>query len=41
MFMLPEVVVPDAMSVCIVGDLSKWDPNATPMQKQKNGDSTI
>jgi hypothetical protein len=41
MFMLPELAVPDAMSVCIVGDLNKWDTNANPMQKQKNGDSTI
>jgi hypothetical protein len=39
--MLSEVVVLDAMRVCIVGDLNKWDTNANPMQKLKNGDSTI
>lgn len=41
MFRLSEVVVPDAKRVCVVGDLNKWDTNANPMQKLKNGDSAI
>jgi CheY-like chemotaxis protein len=41
MFRLPEVVVPDAKSVCVVGDFNKWDTNANPMQKLENGDYTI
>ena len=40
MFRLPEIVVPDAKRVCIVGDFNKWDTNANPMQKMKNGDYT-
>lgn len=40
MFRLPEVVAPDAKRVCIVGDFNKWDTNANPMQKLKNGDFT-
>ena len=38
---MPEVVVPDAKRVCIVGDFNKWDTNANPMQKLRNGDYTI
>jgi hypothetical protein len=41
MFRLPEVVVPDAKRVCVVGDFNKWDTNANPMQKLENGDYTI
>jgi CheY-like chemotaxis protein len=40
LFRLPEVVVPDAKRVCVVGDFNKWDTNANPMQKRKNGDYT-
>ncbi len=40
MFRLPEFVVPDAKRVCIVGDFNKWDTNANPMQRLKNGDYT-
>jgi 1,4-alpha-glucan branching enzyme len=40
MFRLPEIVAPDAKRVCIVGDFNKWDTNANPMQKLKNGDFT-
>ncbi len=40
-FRLPEVVVPDAKRVCVVGDFNKWDTNANPMQKLENGDYTI
>ncbi len=41
MFRLSEVVVPGAKRVCVVGDLNKWDTSANPMQKRKNGDSSI
>jgi len=41
MFRLSEVVVPGANRVCVVGDLNKWNTNAKPMQKLKNGDSAI
>ncbi len=41
MFRLPEIAVPDAKRVCVVGDFNKWDTNASPMQKLENGDYTI
>jgi CheY-like chemotaxis protein len=39
-FRLPEIAAPDAKRVCIVGDFNKWNTNANPMRKLKNGDYT-
>jgi 1,4-alpha-glucan branching enzyme len=39
-FRLPKVAVPDAKSVCVVGDFNNWNIHANPMKKLKNGDYT-
>lgn len=40
-FKLPRIAVPDANSVCIVGDFNGWNIYANPMKRLKKGDFTI
>jgi 1,4-alpha-glucan branching enzyme len=40
-FRLPEIAVPDAKSVCIVGDFNDWNIHANRMKRLKNGDYMI
>lgn len=36
-FRLPESVVPNAVSVCVVGNFNDWNSSANPMKKTENG----
>ncbi len=40
-FRLPNIVAPDAKSVCIVGDFNGWNIHANRMKKKRNGEYTI
>ena len=40
-FRLPNIVVRDAKSVCIVGDFNGWNIHTNRMKKKRNGDYAI
>jgi len=40
-FKLPKMAAPESQDVSIVGDFNKWDRDASPMKRLKNGDFLI
>lgn len=40
-FTLAAADAGNAESVTLVGDFNNWEPSATPMKKQKNGDFSV